>query len=189
MELQAGASYLAKYDGTTIVIKYGGAVMLDAELEDAFARDMVQLKQAGIRIVLVHGGGKEITEIASRLGVSTRFIHGQRYTDAAMMQVVQMVLAGKTNKDIVARINCHHGNALGLCGIDLNLLRVRTMSGEEGDLGFVGEIVSVNANQLRLFLDHDMLPVIAPVGIDAGGQAHNINADVAAAHLASALMA
>ncbi len=181
--------YIRRYGGTTFVVKYGGAAMVDEELEHAFAQDVTLLKKVGINIVIVHGGGKEVTDIASKLGIQSRFIDGQRYTDREMMEVVQMVLAGKTNKDIVSRINQHDGEAVGLCGIDAKLLVVRPRSSNAVDLGFVGEIASVNSSYLNALLQQGMLPVIAPIGVDGAGQAYNINADIAASNIASALRA
>src|SRR5712692_7948475 len=118
--------YIQQYEGKIFVIKYGGAAMIDEDLRETFTQDVTLLKKIGIRVVVVHGGGKEVTQIAENLGISSRFIDGQRYTDKAMMGVVQMVLAGKTNKDIVARINQHDGEAVGICGIDADVLRVKT---------------------------------------------------------------
>ena len=181
--------YIRRYEKATFVVKYGGAAMIDADLEQAFAQDVTLLKKVGINIVIVHGGGKEVTEIADRLGMQTRFIDGQRYTDAGTMEVVQMVLAGKTNKDIVAEINLHEGDAVGLCGIDARMLVVSPRRPGETDLGFVGTIQSVNTDFIRVLLDQHMMPVIAPVGVDASGQSYNINADVAAARIAAALHA
>ncbi|HUN66579.1 MAG TPA: acetylglutamate kinase [Bacteroidota bacterium] len=181
--------YIRRYEKATFVVKYGGAAMIDADLEQAFAQDVTLLKKVGINIVIVHGGGKEVTEIADRLGMQTRFIEGQRYTDAGTMEVVQMVLAGKTNKDIVAEINLHEGDAVGLCGIDARMLVVSPRRPGETDLGFVGTIQSVNTDFIRVLLDQHMMPVIAPVGVDASGQSYNINADVAAARIAAALHA
>jgi acetylglutamate kinase len=181
--------YIRRYGGRTFVIKYGGAAMVDADLVDAFAQDVTLLKKVGINIVVVHGGGKEVTETADRLGIPTKFIDGQRYTDEATMEVVQMVLAGKTNKDIVARINLHDGEAVGICGIDANVLRVRKQQTGGPDLGLVGEITQVNVAYLNLLLANAILPVIAPVGVGEGGCSFNINADVAAAGIAAALKA
>lgn len=177
--------YITKYEGKIFVIKYGGAAMVDEELEETFAQDVTLLKKVGVKVVIVHGGGKDITEIAGKLGIASRFIEGQRYTDEAMMEVVQMVLAGKTNKDIVARINKHDGEAVGVCGIDADLLRVRKIS--DKDLGLVGEITNVNTHYVNLLLNSGILPVIAPIGVNNEGKAHNINADVAAARIAGAL--
>lgn len=181
--------YIQRYEGKIFVIKYGGAAMVDEELKETFAQDVTLLKKIGIKVVVVHGGGREVTELAERIGISSKFIDGQRYTDEAMMQVVQMVLAGKTNKDIVARINQHDGEAVGICGIDANVLRVKKFSENGHDLGLVGEIVGVNAPFLRLLLDNNIMPVIAPVGANDRFQAHNINADNAAASIAGALQA
>src|SRR6266481_5522909 len=153
--------YIRRYEGTIFVIKYGGAAMIDEGVEETFSQDVTILKKVGIKIVIVHGGGKEVTEVADKLGLPSRFIDGQRYTDEAMMGVVQMVLAGKTNKDIVARINRHDGEAVGLCGIDADLIRVRKAANGEHDLGLVGEIVGVNATHLKLLLDNGIMPVMA----------------------------
>jgi acetylglutamate kinase len=179
--------YIQQYEQKTFVIKYGGAAMVDDELKEAFAQDVTLLKKIGIRIIIVHGGGKDITEIAGKLGLPSRFVEGQRYTDEAMMDVVQMVLGGKTNKDIVARINQHDGGAIGICGIDDGLLLSRRQGGV--DLGLVGEIVRVNTAFLDLLFTHDIMPVIAPIGVDEQGQAFNINADIAAGSIARALKA
>jgi acetylglutamate kinase len=181
--------YIRRYEGATFVIKYGGAAMIDAELEHAFAQDVTLLKKVGINIVIVHGGGKEVTDIADKLGMPTRFIDGQRYTDKETMEVVQMVLAGKTNKDIVSQINLHEGDAVGLCGIDAKMLVVSKRNNDAIDLGFVGTIDSVNTGFIRALLDQHMIPVIAPVGVDGAGQAYNINADIAASTIAAALNA
>jgi acetylglutamate kinase len=181
--------YIQQYEGKTFVVKYGGAAMTDDTLKETFAQDVTLLKKIGIRIVIVHGGGAEITDIASRMGLETRFVNGQRYTDADMMSVVQMVLAGKTNKDIVARINQHDGEAVGLCGIDADLLRVQRYEEDGVDLGYVGRVVAVHTAYLTLLLNNGIMPVIAPVGVDAQWQAHNVNADLAAASIAPALQA
>ena len=181
--------YISRYEGKTFVVKYGGAAQTDDDLKETFAQDVTLLTKIGIRVVIVHGGGKEVTEVAGKLGLESRFIDGQRYTDAAMMDVVQMVLAGKTNKDIVGRINRHDGNAVGLSGVDANLLRVRKY--EEGgvDLGFVGEICGVNVHHLTMLLKNGIMPVIAPVGVSGEGETYNVNADVAASAVAAALEA
>ncbi len=178
--------YIRRYEEKIFVIKYGGAAMVDTELEHTFAQDVTLLKKVGVKIIIVHGGGKEVTDTANRLGIASRFIDGQRYTDKPMMDVVQMVLAGKTNKDIVGRINRHDGDAIGLCGIDMNLIEVKKQSNNV-DLGFVGEITKVNTSYLNLLLDNNILPVIAPIGVDREGEVYNINADVAAAGIAAAL--
>ncbi|MBI4548241.1 MAG: acetylglutamate kinase [Ignavibacteriae bacterium] len=181
--------YIQRYEGKIFVIKYGGAAMIDDELKETFAQDVTLLKKIGIKVVIVHGGGKEVTDIASKLGIESRFVDGQRYTDEAMIEVVQMVLAGKTNKKIVARINQHDGEAVGLCGIDDDMLRVKKFSESGHDLGFVGEVVGVNTTYLNLLLNHSIMPVIAPLGIDDRWQVYNVNADIAAASIAAALKA
>ncbi len=181
--------WISRYEGKTFVIKYGGAAMIDEELRETFAQDVTLLKKIGVKVAIVHGGGKEITELAGRLGIESRFVNGQRYTDAAMMDVVQMVLAGKTNKEIVARINQHDGDAVGLCGIDAGVLRVAPFREGGMDLGFVGTITNVNTAYLDLLLANGVMPVIAPIGVDAGWQVYNVNADVAAAAVAASLKA
>jgi acetylglutamate kinase len=181
--------YITRYEGKTFVIKYGGAAMVDEDLRETFAQDVTLLKKIGIRVAIVHGGGKEITGVAGKLGLESRFVDGQRYTDEGMMDVVMMVLAGKTNKNIVSRINLHDGNAVGICGIDGNLLRVRKLTPKGVDLGFVGEITEVNTELLKLLLGNTCLPVIAPVGFNGQSHPYNVNADLAAAAIASALRA
>ena len=181
--------YIQRYEGSTFVVKYGGAAMVDELLCDTFAQDVTLLKKIGIGIVIVHGGGKEITETAAKLGFETAFVDGQRMTDAPTMEIVQMVLAGKTNKDIVARINRHDGGAVGICGIDADLLRVKKYAENGHDLGFVGEITQVNTDYLRLLLTNQLMSVIAPIGVDENRQSYNINADAAAARIAAALRA
>lgn len=182
--------YIQQYERTTFVIKYGGAAMTDEALKETFAQDVTLLKKIGIRVVIVHGGGKDITGLADRIGLETRFVDGVRYTDPAMMAVVQMVLGGRNNQDIVARVNRHDGGALGLSGVDNSLFRVVRHAGRDGaDLGLVGEVVSVNTGFLEGLLAQDLLPVIAPLGVDAAGRIHNVNADTAAGALAAALRA
>jgi acetylglutamate kinase len=181
--------YIQEFEGKILVIKYGGAAMVNEELREDFGRDVALLKRIGINVVIVHGGGKEITTVAEKMGVSTRFVNGLRYTDAEMMGVVQMVLAGKTNQDVVAGINKFAGMSVGLSGIDADLLKVIKYSGEDSDLGYVGEVTEVNTAYIRLLLEQRMLPVIAPVGLDENGRPHNINADVAAASIAGAISA
>ena len=181
--------YISRYEGKTFVVKYGGSAQVDEELKETFAQDVTLLKKIGVKVAIVHGGGKEITGIAAQLGLESRFIDGQRYTDAPMMDVVQMVLAGKTNKDIVGKINRHDGESVGLCGIDAYVLKVRKAMEGGRDLGLVGEITEVNTAYLNLLMNNGIMPVIAPIGISDEGQPHNINADVAASALAAALQA
>ncbi len=181
--------YIQTYEGKTFVIKYGGSAMTDDRLKQTFAKDVTILRKIGINIVIVHGGGKAITDVAGKLGVETRFVKGQRYTDEQMMNVVVMVLAGSINKEIVNLININGGNAIGLCGVDNNLLRARRQSSNGADLGLVGEIVSVNVPFIHLLLQNGMMPVIAPVGIGDNAELLNVNADLGAAAVATALKA
>ncbi|MGB6033466.1 MAG: acetylglutamate kinase, partial [Bacteroidota bacterium] len=181
--------YIEEYEGKTLVIKYGGAAMVNQELREDFGRDVALLKRIGIDVVIVHGGGREITTVAEKMGVPSRFVNGLRYTNGEMMDVVQMVLAGKTNQDVVAGINRFAGMSVGLCGIDADLLKVTKHTGEGSDLGFVGEVTEVNTAYLRLLLEQRILPVIAPIGVDADGRPHNINADAAASSIAGAISA
>jgi acetylglutamate kinase len=181
--------YIQRYEQKIFVIKYGGAAMVDGELRETFAQDVTLLKKIGVKVVIVHGGGKEVTELADKLGLESKFINGQRHTDEAMMEVVQMVLAGKTNKDIVAHINQHDGEAVGVCGIDADLLKVKKYSADGHDLGLVGEITRVNTHYLHLLMNNAIMPVVAPLGVDEKGRVHNINADLAAASIATALRA
>ena len=181
--------FIQQYEQKTFVIKYGGAAMIDEELKETFAQDVTLLKKIGVRIVIVHGGGKDITDLANKIGLQSRFVKGQRYTDADMMSVVQMVLGGKTNQDIVARINRHDGGAVGLSGVDNGLFLVRRHTEGGADLGFVGDVVRVNTRFIESIFANDIMPVIAPIGVDPEGQVHNINADTAAGSLAAALQA
>lgn len=181
--------YIQEYEEKTFVIKYGGAAMVDEELKETFAQDVTLLKKIGVRIVIVHGGGKEITDLANKLGLPTRFVDGQRYTDAEMMDVVKMVLGGKTNQEIVARINQHDGGAVGLSGVDNGLLLVHKHMEGGKDLGLVGEMLRVNTAFLDLLFTHEIMPVIAPIGVDSGGQVYNVNADMVAGFVAAALQA
>lgn len=181
--------YIQTYEGKTFVIKYGGAAMTEDHLKQTFAKDVTILRKIGINIVIVHGGGKETTEIAGKLGLETRFINGQRHTDEEMMKVILMVLAGKLNKEITNLINLNGGNAVGLCGVDNNLLRAKKLSNGAADLGLVGEVTSVNTPFINLLLKEGMMPVISPIGVGPDGELYNINADIAAGSIASALKA
>ncbi len=181
--------YIQTYEGKTFVIKYGGAAMTELQLQQTFAKDVTILRKIGINIVIVHGGGKRITNTAGALGIETQFVNGQRYTDERMMDVVLMVLAGSINKEIVKLINTNGGNAIGLCGVDNSLLKARRQSSNGTDLGRVGSVVSVNVTFLQLLLQNGMMPVIAPVGVGEESELLNINADLAAAAVAMALKA
>ena len=185
--LTSALPYIQRYEGKTFVIKYGGAAMIDDSLKESFAKDVTLLKKIGINVVIVHGGGKEVSELSAQLGVESRFVSGQRYTDEAMLKMVIMTLAGTVNKDIVALINRAGGNAVGLCGIDNNLITAKKFSPKGYDLGFVGEVTSVNAGFLNTLLTSELMPVIAPVGVSPEGDVYNINADIAASAIAQAL--
>ena len=174
--------YMKKYTGKTVVVKYGGNAMIDEHLKDAVMEDIILMNMLGIKTILVHGGGPEINHLLKRVGKEARFVNGLRYTDAETMEVVQMVLAGKINKDLVARLCARNGKAIGLCGVDAGMIRCRKHM--EEDLGFVGDIVSVNTFPIEQALESGLIPVIATIGADEEGQTYNINADTAAAAIA-----
>lgn len=179
--------YMQKYAGKVIVVKYGGNAMTSPELKVAVMNDIILLSQVGIRVVLVHGGGPEINEMLDRLSIPSVFKDGLRCTDEEVMKVVQMVLAGKTNKDLVALIGSLGGKAIGLCGLDGGMLKAKKHTG--ADLGFVGDIVSVDPTPIFNTLSEGYIPVIASLGVDGEGQTYNINADTAAAEIAVAVEA
>ncbi len=181
--------WIQRYENKTFVIKYGGAAMTDEKLKEMFAKDVTLLTKIGVKIVIVHGGGKEITDLLGKLGIETKFVNGQRYTDEQTLDVVQMVLAGKINKEIAARINENNGNAVGLCGVDGELIKARRLKEDGQDIGLVGEITKINVALLNLLLNNNFLPVIAPTGVGDHGELYNINADVAAGEIAAALKA
>lgn len=177
--------YIQQFEGKTFVIKYGGAVMEDEKLKTMIAKDVTLLRKIGINVVVIHGGGKEITSLSNKLNIQTKFVNGQRYTDEETLNVVQMVLAGSINKDIVRRINIHGGRALGISGIDGDMIRVKKYDKE--DLGFVGEVIDVNEALIKNLLKEGYLPVIAPMGVDWNGNVYNVNADIAAGSIAGAI--
>jgi acetylglutamate kinase len=181
--------YIQKYEGKTFVVKYGGAAQTETELKQRFAKDVTILKKIGINIVVVHGGGKEITETAYKLGIETQFVNGHRFTDKRMVDVVQMVLAGKINKEIVNLINQNDGGSVGISGVDNTLLTAEKYFEDGQDIGLVGKIVDVNVSFLQMFLSNKLMPVIAPFGVGKDGTIYNVNADLAAAAVASALKA
>ena len=179
--------YMREFAGQTVVIKYGGAAMEDPELREDFARDVVLLKYVGLRPVVVHGGGPEITAYMNKLGLPVEFISGLRVSDEATVEVAKMVLVGKVNKDIVLRLNRHGQPAVGLCGDDGLLFRVAKQESEDGtDLGFVGRIERVDVDVLN-HIAQDYIPVVASVGADRDGNSYNVNADEAAGAVARAL--
>ena len=179
--------YIREFHGKTVVIKYGGAAMIEPELKEEFARDVVLLKYVGMNPVVVHGGGPDITSYMERLGMEVRFVDGLRVSDEATVEVAKMVLVGKQNKDIVLRLNRHGQPAVGLCGDDGRLFTVKKqLASGETDIGFVGEIETLDVDVL-LHIAEDYIPVIASVGADAEGNSYNVNADSAAAAVAEAL--
>jgi acetylglutamate kinase len=181
-------SYIRKFAGKRAVIKYGGAAMIDPALKRSFAEEVVLLQSAGLRPVIVHGGGPEITKTLEKLGRKSEFADGQRITGAEEVRVVEMVLTGKINTEIVGLLNTLGGNAIGLSGKDGRLLMASKLAPAPGkpDLGFVGEIQSVNSELLGMFLERNYIPVISPVGFGEDGASYNINADVAAGEIAAA---
>jgi acetylglutamate kinase len=183
--------YIRSFYGKTFVIKYGGNAMLNADLKQAVILDIILLKYLGLNPVIVHGGGPEITTMLKVMGKKSTFQHGQRVTDEETMDLVNMVLAGKINKEIVALINQFGGKAIGLSGQDGRLLVARKkVLPEEGiDLGFVGEIETINPEPIHTLLENSYIPVIAPVGVGADGNIYNINADTVAGELAATLKA
>jgi acetylglutamate kinase len=186
--------YIREFSGKTIVIKYGGAAMEQADLKEQFALDVILLRLVGINPVIVHGGGPQIGALMKRLGKEPKFVGGMRVTDEETVEIVEMVLVGKINKAIVGLINHHGGRAVGLSGKDGDLIRAqrrrhRTPDGEEIDLGLVGEVEVVNPEPIRLLEDRGFIPVIAPVGVGKNGETYNINADLVAGDVAAALRA
>lgn len=176
--------YIKKYRGKIVVVKYGGNAMINEDLKRAVMGDIVLLSLIGIKVVLVHGGGPHIKDVLDRLGIESKFIGGLRVTDETTMRIVQMVLAGQVNKDLVTLIGYMDGKAIGLCGLDDQMITVRQQSEE---LGYVGEITHVDVSIIKDNLDKGYIPVIATIGTDGNGLAYNINADTAAAEIAGAL--
>ncbi len=185
--LTSALPYIQRYEGTTFVIKYGGAAMTDEFLKESFAKDATLLKKIGINVVIVHGGGNEITELSNKLGNESRFVGGQRYTDEATLKTVVMTLAGSVNKEVVALINRAGGSAVGICGIDNNLITAKKFAPKGYDLGLVGQVEKVNAEWLNTLIASGVMPVIAPIGVAENGEIYNINADIAASAIAQAL--
>lgn len=180
--------YIQKYSDKIVVIKYGGNAMTNKELKDAVMTDIVLLTLVGIKVVLVHGGGPEINDMLNKLNIESKFINGLRYTDEAAIDVVKMVLSGKVNKELVQLLAHHKGSAVGLCGIDGEMLIAEKKKTDDGqDLGFVGEITKVNTKPITDALNNGYIPVIATVATDEDGNTYNINADTAAARIAAEL--
>ena len=191
--------YIRRFHGTTVVIKYGGNAMTEATLKDSFAADVVLMKLVGINPVVVYGGGPQIGELLSRLNIESKFVNGMRVTDSATMDVVQMVLGGLVNPEIVSLINTHGGRAVGVTGKDGNLIQAEKMpmtsaSTDAGasapeiiDIGHVGSITNVQVDVLNTLVQSEFIPVIAPVGVGKNGESFNINADIVAGAVAQAL--
>ncbi len=191
--------YIRRFQGKTVVIKYGGNAMVDDDLKSGFARDVVLMKLVGINPVVVHGGGPQIGRLLEKLGKESRFIDGMRVTDSETMDVVEMVLGGLVNKEIVNLITHHGGRAVGLTGKDGDLIRARKMTitrddpelnvPEIIDLGHVGEVESIDASVVNMLTGGDFIPVVAPIGVGSDGHSYNINADLVAGHMAEVLKA
>lgn len=188
--------YIRRYSGKTMVIKYGGHAMIDEDLKESFAQDVVLLKYVGINPVIVHGGGPQIGQLLKQLGIQSQFVRGMRVTDQATMDVVEMVLVGKVNKEIVSLINRHGGRAVGLSGKDGELILARKLTvaddsagGKRIDIGLVGEVRAINPGVIASLDRSDFVPVIAPIGVGENGETYNINADLVAGEVAEALSA
>ena len=186
--------YIQALDQKTVVIKFGGNAMVDEDLKSSFAQDIVLLKQVGVNPVIVHGGGPQIGKLLEQIGKESRFIEGMRVTDGETMDVVEMVLGGLVNKQIVALINSHGGRAVGLTGKDGGLIKARKMklvdaAAENQDLGQVGEVDSIDPAVVKMLDEDDFIPVIAPIGVGKDGASYNIYADLVAGKLASVLAA
>src|SRR5688500_16524806 len=195
--LQEALPYIRRFHGTTVVVKYGGHAMVDETLKESFAKDVCLLRYVGIRIVVVHGGGPQINQVLDRMGIQAKFADGMRITDDETMDIVEMVLCGSVNSSIVSMICKHGGRAVGVSGKDDRCLDARRLAevptGEHDQgrprvgLGRVGQIEHVNARLIQELIDNNVIPVVAPIASDADGNALNVNADVAAGNLASAL--
>lgn len=186
--LNQALPYIQKYFGKIVVIKYGGNAMVDDTLKQAVMDDIVLLSLIGIKVVLVHGGGPEITNTLEKMNIESRFVDGLRYSDKETVDVVQMVLAGKINKDLVHLLGRSGGKAVGVCGLDGQLISAKQMTSTQ-DLGYVGKITGVDASLITDLLEDGYIPVVATVGGDSDGNVYNINADTAAAAIASELNA
>ena len=196
--LTTALPYIQRFVGKLIVVKYGGNAMTDPELESSFARDIVLLKTVGLHPVVVHGGGPQVDNLLKELGRKSERIDGMRVTDKSTMDIVEMVLGGGVNKSIVSLINKHGGQAIGLTGKDANLIQAKKLLmekiGADGtvipvDLGYVGDVVSVNKEVINMLISSNFIPVIAPLGVDSEGNTYNINADLVAGKVAEFLQA
>jgi acetylglutamate kinase len=187
--LMEALPYIQKYSGKTIVVKYGGNAMTEPALQQSFARDIVLLKQVGINPVVIHGGGPQIGNLLKKIGKESHFVDGMRVTDAETMDVVQMVLGGLVNKQIVNMINQAGGRAIGLTGKDGNMIIARKLEHPTVDLGHVGEVTEIDASVVKMLEEDRFIPVIAPIGVGKDGTSYNINADIVAGKMAEVLNA
>ncbi|REG82587.1 acetylglutamate kinase [Marinomonas pollencensis] len=195
--LSESLPYIQRYAGKTLVIKYGGNAMTDEKLQAGFARDIVLMKAIGINPIVVHGGGPQIGDMLNKLSIDSKFINGMRVTDTATMDVVEMVLGGQVNKHIVNMISQAGGKAIGLTGKDSYFIQAKKLfvkhqaegmsAPEQVDIGHVGEVASIDTNVLKVLENSDLIPVIAPIGVDAEGNSYNINADLVAGKVAEAV--
>ena len=182
--------HIRRFRDATIVIKYGGHAMIDPTLKQMVMQDLILMEHVGINPVVVHGGGPEISSLMDRVGLQSQFIDGQRVTDASALEIAEMVLDGKLNGEIVTRLNSQGGRAVGLSGKDGNMIIARKMQTPDGpDMGYVGEVESVNPAVIRILEGQGFIPVISPIGVSRVGQSYNINADTVAAQIATALKA
>ncbi len=180
--------YIQKYAGKTVVVKYGGNAMINEELKSAVMSDIVLLQLVGVNVVLVHGGGPEINAMLKKTGKESKFVNGMRVTDEETIDIVQMVLAGKVNKSLANQLNLSGGKAIGLCGLDGNLLKAEKQT-KNGDIGFVGDITDVDVTVINDVINSGYIPVIATVAGGSKGEVYNINADIAASAIAAKLNA
>ncbi|MFT5717561.1 MAG: acetylglutamate kinase [Oleiphilaceae bacterium] len=197
--LSKALPYIQRFAGATIVIKYGGNAMENEELKNSFARDVVLMKLVGINPIVVHGGGPQIGDLLGRLNIESHFVDGMRVTDSQTMDVVEMVLGGKVNKEIVALINRNGGKAIGLTGKDANLIQAKQLKVDQAspevqrseiiDIGHVGEVTKIDTSVINMLTQSDVIPVIAPIGVGKNGESYNINADLVAGKVAEALNA
>ncbi len=181
--------YIKRFSGKTIVIKYGGSAMIDSELKSSFSKDVSLMKYVGINPIIVHGGGPEIGATLSKLNMESKFHNGLRITDEGTMEVVVMVLAGKVNKEIVLEINKSGGKAVGISGVDANIVKAKKKLNENVDLGFVGDVECINPSILTHLSNDGYIPVVSPIGFDDEGKRYNINADTVASAIAISLKA
>jgi|TARA_B110000091_G_scaffold164056_1_gene175186 acetylglutamate kinase len=197
--LSEALPYIQRFTGKTIVVKFGGNAMIDEDLKNSFARDIVMMKLVGMNPVVVHGGGPQIGDLLTKLNIDSHFVNGMRVTDTATMNVVEMVLGGSVNKDIVNLINQNGGQAIGLTGKDGKLIQAKQLkvthqtpemlAPEIIDIGHVGEVSAINTDVLDMLRNSDFIPVIAPIGVDDEGNSYNINADLVAGKVAEVLQA